>query len=150
MNYRLTLISAILIVCALCSTPSFAEVVEINGYHYDINKEEKVATLVRYTGSSSSVVIQDLFNIIVYMSKLRMIMKAKENIFMDTCIYQEGQFFVSGKLKTLFDAAKEGRICILLPDITEREVLAHIEDKLNDEHEKLKKHCSRNLISKRP
>ena len=57
MNYRLTLISAILIVCALCSTRSFAEVVEIKGYHYNINKEEKVATLVRYTGSSSSVVI---------------------------------------------------------------------------------------------
>ena len=57
MNYRLTLITAILIVCALCSTPSFAEVVEIKGYHYNINKEEKVATLVRYTGTSSSVVI---------------------------------------------------------------------------------------------
>lgn len=41
MNYRLTLISAILIVCTLCSTPSFAEVLEIKGYHYNINKEEK-------------------------------------------------------------------------------------------------------------
>ena len=57
MNYRLTLISAILIVCTLCSTPSFAEVVEIKGYHYDINKEEKVATLTRYTGTSTSVEI---------------------------------------------------------------------------------------------
>ena len=57
MNYRLTLITAILIVYAFCSTRSFAEVVEIKGYHYDINKEVKVATLVRYTGSSSSVVI---------------------------------------------------------------------------------------------
>ena len=57
MNYRLTLITAVLIVCALCTTRSFAEVVEMKGYHYDINKEEKVATLVRYTGSSSSVVI---------------------------------------------------------------------------------------------
>lgn len=61
-----------------------------------------------------------------------------ENIFIDTCIYQEGQFIASGKLKTLFDAAKEQRICILLPDITEREVLAHIEEQLNAEHEKLK------------
>ena len=57
MNLRLTLISAILIVCALCSTPSFAEVVEIKGYHYDVNKEEKVATLMRYTGTSTSVEI---------------------------------------------------------------------------------------------
>ena len=69
-------------------------------------------------------------------------MRTKENIFIDTCIYQEGQFFASGKLKTLFDAAKEERIYILLPDITEREVLAHIEGKLNDEHEKLKKQAS--------
>ena len=57
MNYRLTLISVILIMCALCSTPSFAEVVEIKGYHYNINKEEKVATLMRYTGTSTSVEI---------------------------------------------------------------------------------------------
>ena len=57
MNYRLTLITAISFVCALCSTPSFAEVVEIKGYHYDINKEEKVATLMRYTGTSTSVEI---------------------------------------------------------------------------------------------
>ena len=49
MNFRLSLITLLLIVCALCSTPSFAEVVEIKGYHYNINKEEKVATLVRYT-----------------------------------------------------------------------------------------------------
>ena len=57
MNLRLTLISAVLFVCALCSTPSFAEVVEIKGYHYDINKEEKVAKLMRYTGTSTSVEI---------------------------------------------------------------------------------------------
>ena len=43
--------------CALCSTPSFAELVEIKGYHYNINKEEKVATLMRYTGTSTSVEI---------------------------------------------------------------------------------------------
>lgn len=41
MNLRLTLITAVLFVCALCSTPSFAEVLEIKGYHYNINKEEK-------------------------------------------------------------------------------------------------------------
>lgn len=57
MNYRHTLIAALLILGALCSTQSFAEIVEKKGYHYDINKEEKVATLVRYSGSSSSVVI---------------------------------------------------------------------------------------------
>ena len=57
MHLRLPLISAILIVCTLCSTPSFAEVVEIKGYHYDINKEEKVATLMRYTSTWTSVEI---------------------------------------------------------------------------------------------
>ena len=42
MNYRHTLIAALLIVGALCSRLSFAEIVEKKGYHYDINKEEKV------------------------------------------------------------------------------------------------------------
>lgn len=57
MNYRNTLITALLIVCALCSTQSFAEVVEKKGYHYDINKEEKVAigTAVTSIGDNSFV-----------------------------------------------------------------------------------------------
>lgn len=54
-------------------------------------------------------------------------------VFIDTCIYEEGQFVGSGTLKTLYDAAKEGYIRILLPDITEREVLAHIDAKMNAE-----------------
>lgn len=63
-------------------------------------------------------------------------------VFIDTCIYEEGQFVASGTLKTLYDAAKEGYISILLPDITEREVLAHIDAKMNAEKEKLEKHLS--------
>lgn len=63
-------------------------------------------------------------------------------VFIDTCIYEEGQFVGSGTLKTLYDAAKEGYIRILLPDITEREVLAHIDAKMNAEKEKLEKHLS--------
>lgn len=43
-----------------------------------------------------------------------------QNVFIDTSIYEEGQFVGSGTLKTLYDAAKYGLICILLPDITER------------------------------
>ena len=57
MNSGLTLLKAVLFVCALSPTTCFAYGGEITRYHYDINKEEKVATLVRYTGSSSSVVI---------------------------------------------------------------------------------------------
>lgn len=63
-------------------------------------------------------------------------------VFIDTCIYEEGQFVGSGTLKTLYDAAKEGYIRILLPDITEREVLAHIDAKMNAEKEKLEKHLT--------
>lgn len=63
-------------------------------------------------------------------------------VFIDTCIYEEGQFVGSGTLKTLYDAAKEGYIRIILPDITEREVLAHIDAKMNAEKEKLEKHLS--------
>ena len=57
MNYRLTLITAVLIVCALCSTHSFAEEVVEKGYHYEINQQDHVATLVRYDGSSSNVTV---------------------------------------------------------------------------------------------
>ena len=57
MKYRLTLITAVLIVCALCSTHSFAEEVVEKGFHYEINQQDHVATLVRYDGSSSNVAI---------------------------------------------------------------------------------------------
>lgn len=63
-------------------------------------------------------------------------------VFIDTSIYEEGQFVGSGTLKTLYDAAKEGYISILLPDITEREVLSHIDAKMNAEKERLEKHLS--------
>lgn len=63
-------------------------------------------------------------------------------VFIDTSIYEEGQFVGSGTLNTLYDAAKEGYISILLPEITEREVLAHIDAKMNAEKEKLEKHLS--------
>lgn len=62
-----------------------------------------------------------------------------ENIFIDTSVYEEGQFVGSGILKTLFESAREGRICILLPEITEREVVAHIHSKVKEEHDRLKR-----------
>lgn len=65
-----------------------------------------------------------------------------QNVFIDTSIYEEGQFVGSGTLKTLYDAAKYGLICILLPDITEREVLAHIDTKMSAEKDKLRRQLS--------
>lgn len=62
-----------------------------------------------------------------------------ENIFIDTSIYEEGQFIGSGTLKTLFDAAKERHVRIILPIITEHEVLGHIQEKINAECAKLKR-----------
>ena len=41
--------------------PALAETIEINGYLYDINKEDNVATLMRYTGSSTSVEITYIY-----------------------------------------------------------------------------------------
>ncbi len=41
----------------LLSIPASAETVEIKGYLYDLNKEDHVATLMRYNGTSTTVVI---------------------------------------------------------------------------------------------
>lgn len=41
----------------LLSIPVAAETVEIKGYLYDLNKEDHVATLMRYNGTSTTVVI---------------------------------------------------------------------------------------------
>lgn len=46
-----------------------------------------------------------------------------DNVFIDTSVYEEGQFVASGILKTLINEASDWRIRILLPEITEREVL---------------------------
>ena len=55
-----------------------------------------------------------------------------ENVFIDTSIYEEGHFIASGAIKTLIDAGENRRIRILLPDITEKEVLAHIKERSED------------------
>ena len=41
----------------LLATSASAETVEIKGYLYDLNKEDPVATLLRYNGTSTTVVI---------------------------------------------------------------------------------------------
>lgn len=41
----------------LIAIPALAETIEMNGYLYDINKEDHVATLMQYTGTSTSVEI---------------------------------------------------------------------------------------------
>ena len=41
----------------LLATSASAETVEIKGYLYDLNKEDHVATLMRYNGTSTTVVI---------------------------------------------------------------------------------------------
>lgn len=62
-----------------------------------------------------------------------------EYVFIDTGIYEEGLFVESGSLKMLYDAASEGRITILLPEITERETKCHINKRANEEKKKLEK-----------
>ena len=49
--------SVVILLLLLIAIPALAETIEMNGSLYDINKEEKVATLMRYTGSSTSVEI---------------------------------------------------------------------------------------------
>ena len=49
--------SVVILLLLLIAIPALAETIEMKGYLYDINKEEKVATLMRYTGTSTSVEI---------------------------------------------------------------------------------------------
>ena len=55
-----------------------------------------------------------------------------ENIFIDTSVYEEWHFIASGAIKALISAGEAGRIRILLPEITEKEVLAHIKERSED------------------
>lgn len=50
-----------------------------------------------------------------------------QNIFIDTCVYEKEWFYRGPRIKTLFDYASKGRIRIILPDLTEFEVIKHLE-----------------------
>ena len=63
--------SVVILLLLLIAIPALAETIEMNGYLYDINKEEKVATLMRYTGTSTSVEIPtSKYNDIEYLSSV--------------------------------------------------------------------------------
>ena len=49
--------SVVILLLLLIALPALAETIEMKGYLYDINKEDHVATLMRYTGTSTSVEI---------------------------------------------------------------------------------------------
>ena len=49
--------SVVILLLLLIAIPALAETIEMNGYLYDINKEDHVATLMRNTGTSTSVEI---------------------------------------------------------------------------------------------
>ena len=49
-----------------------------------------------------------------------------ENVFIDTCIYIRDKYIKGYTVNTLFDLAKQGCICILLPRITRIEVIRHL------------------------
>lgn len=55
MKYRSIVITVLLVLSPLCVLPLLADEVVEKGYHYEINKENKTATLIRYTGTSSNV-----------------------------------------------------------------------------------------------
>lgn len=63
--------SVVILLLLLIAIPALAETIEMNGYLYDIHKEEKVATLMRYTGTSTSVEIPtSKYNDIEYLSSV--------------------------------------------------------------------------------
>lgn len=48
-----------------------------------------------------------------------------QNVFIDTCVFEKEWFYRGARIKTLFSAASKGRIRIILPDLTEFEVIKH-------------------------
>ena len=54
------------------------------------------------------------------------------NVFIDTCVFEKEWFYRGPRIKTLFSAASKGRIRILLPDLTEFEILKHLERKCEE------------------
>ena len=57
MRFKYLQFVVLLIMSPFCTFRSLAETVEIKGYLYDLNKEGHVATLMRYNGTSTTVVI---------------------------------------------------------------------------------------------
>ena len=49
--------SVVILLLLLIAIPALAETIEMKGYLYDINKKDHVASLMRYTGTSTSVEI---------------------------------------------------------------------------------------------
>lgn len=55
-----------------------------------------------------------------------------QNIFIDTCVFEKEWFYRGPRIKTLFDYATKGRVKIILPDLTEYEVIKHLERKCEE------------------
>lgn len=72
------------------------------------------------------------------------------NVFIDTCIFYENQFIFSGPIKTIIKAVEENKIKIILPEITEKEVLCNIQHFQMDELKKLKKQLDSFVLRKIP
>ena len=64
--------SVVILLLLLIALPALAETIEMKGYIYDINKEDHVATLMRYKGTSTSVEIPTSikYNDIEYLSSV--------------------------------------------------------------------------------
>lgn len=73
-----------------------------------------------------------------------------DNVFIDTSVYEEGQFVASGILKTLINEASDGRIRILLPEITEREVLRHIRKRVSEDKTRLVEKLLQSVLKEIP
>lgn len=73
-----------------------------------------------------------------------------DNVFIDTSVYEEGQFVASGILKTLINEASDKRIRILLPEITEKEVLSHIKKRVSEDKTRLVEKLLQSVLKEIP
>lgn len=72
------------------------------------------------------------------------------NVFIDTSVYEQWQFVASGALKSIIAAGEEKYIQILLPSITEREVLRHINKRVNEDRNKFIEKLSCSILKELP
>lgn len=54
------------------------------------------------------------------------------NVFIDTSVFCSENFIKGTKIKTLFEAGEKSKIQILLPEITEKEVIKHLSSKVEE------------------
>lgn len=107
-------IAVMLLISILCNLQSLAETVEIKGYLYDLDRENRVAVLKRYTGTSTTVVIP---NTIKYEDTEYSVVGIHNRAFRDSKMQKRiKKISIGGSVKSIDDNTFEN--CVELSTVT--------------------------------